>query len=114
MNSSDNAGPRLGVGALAVPRLAHLERGCHVHHHEAAEGLDHRPHLLAHLVVGGDGRADGDAAVLADLRPHVADAPDVDVAVLAREAELRRQVLRPKPPLRRVTGRPPILEQSDR
>ena len=45
------------------------------------------------VVVRRDRGADGDAAVLGDFRRDVADAADVDVAVLLREAELAREVL---------------------
>src|SRR5581483_6442052 len=89
----DDPGPGLGVEALAVAGLAGLERRGHVDEDEPAAFLDHVPHVLAGLVVGGDGGADGDAAVLGDLGGDVADPADVDVAVLLGEAELRRQVL---------------------
>src|SRR5207302_10219100 len=89
----DDPGPGLGVEALAVPLLEHLEGRVDMDEDEPAEGFDHRPDLPAYGVVGGDGCTDGDAAVLRDLRGHVADAPDVDVAVLLGEPQLRRQVL---------------------
>ena len=63
----DDAGAGLGVEALAVAALADLERGRDVDLEEAAGGLDHVAHLGAGRGVGGDRRADGDAAVLGDL-----------------------------------------------
>ena len=53
---------------------------------------DHCADVFAGGVVGRDRGADGDAAVLRDLRGDVADAADVDVAVFLREAELAREV----------------------
>ena len=88
----DHAGPGLGVEALAVTRLAHLQRRRDVHEHEAAGLGDHGPDVAADLVVGRDGRAHGDAAGPGDLGGDEADAADVEVAVVAREAELGRQV----------------------
>ena len=55
--------------------------------------LDHGPHLLAHRVVGGDRGAEGDPVVLGDLGGDEADAGDVQVAVLAGEAQLGGEVL---------------------
>ncbi len=53
-------------------------------------------HQVAHVVAGGavgaDGRADHRAAVAHDLRRHVADAADVDVAVFLAEAQTLGQV----------------------
>jgi hypothetical protein len=89
----DLAAPRLGVEALAVARLAHLQRGGDVDLDEGALLLDHLAHGAAGAVVGRDGRADGDAAVLGDLAGDEADAADVEVAVRLGEAQLAGQVL---------------------
>jgi hypothetical protein len=43
--------------------------------------------MLARLVVGSDGRANRDTTILRDLRCHVSDATDVDVAILSAEPE---------------------------
>ena len=56
-------------------------------------GVDHCADVFAGVVVRRDRGADGDAAVLGDLGGDVADAADVDVAVLLREAELAGEVL---------------------
>ena len=89
----EDPGPRLGVEALAVPLLAHLERRGDVDQDEPAARLDHPTDLLAGRVVRGDRGADGDATVLGDLRGDEADAPDVEVAVLLGEPELGAEVL---------------------
>ena len=61
--------------------------------HEGTEVL----HVFAHRAPGGgigrDGRADGDPAILGDLARHIADAPNVEVAVLLGEAQLAAEVL---------------------
>src|SRR5580704_18613924 len=49
--------------------------------------------MFAGGVIRRDGRANGDTAVLGDFRGNVADAPDVNVAVLLGKAELGRQML---------------------
>src|SRR5690606_13880652 len=43
--------------------------------------------------IRGDGRADRDAAVLGDLRGDIADAADVQVAVLLGKAKLGAEIL---------------------
>ena len=63
-----------------------------MHENEAAQRFDHGTHLLANRIVGSDGGADRDPAVLGDFRRHVANATDVDVAVLLAEAEFGRQM----------------------
>src|ERR1700712_1022593 len=74
----DLAGSCLGVEALAVASLALLERGGDVHEDEDPAGvLHHGAHLAPGGVEGGDGRADGDAAVPRDLCRHPADPEDV-------------------------------------
>ncbi len=64
-----------------------------MHFAEGAIGFDHLAHRAAGGRVGRDRGADGDAAVLGDLGGDIADAADVDVAMLFREAKLGRQVL---------------------
>ncbi|MPL71146.1 hypothetical protein SDC9_16917 [bioreactor metagenome] len=81
------------VEALAVARFTFLERGGDMHFDEGAVGLDHLAHGATGRGIGRDRGADRDAAVLGDLGGDIADALDVDVAVLFREAELRGQVL---------------------
>src|SRR5262249_21835171 len=49
-------------------------------------------HLVADLAVGRDRGGDGDDAVPSQELGHVADAADVGVAVLLREAEPLREV----------------------
>src|SRR5437667_5893676 len=85
-----NSGPSLGIEALAVALLAHLDRSRHMHQDEAAQRLDHSTHVFASSIVRSDGRADGDASIFRDLRSHVADTADVNVAMLLGEAEFRR------------------------
>ena len=60
---------------------------------EAAPRLHHRPHCLAGGVVWGDRGTDGDPTTPGYLRRDVSDPADVDVTMLLREAELRREVL---------------------
>src|SRR5262249_62344252 len=64
-----------------------------MHKNKAAEWVNHRPHVLACGVIRRNGRADRDAAVFRDLRCDVADAANVDVAVLLGKAQLRREML---------------------
>ena len=66
---------------------------------------DQAPHLAPRGVVRGDRGAEGDPAVLGDLAGHVADPADVQVPVLLRERELRRQV--PAHDVAVQEGRPP-------
>ena len=90
---ADQPGAGLGVEALAITRLAHLERGGDVDEDEPAGVLDHGSHVAPHAVVRSDRRADGDAPGAGDLGGDESDAADVQVAVLAREAELGREVV---------------------
>src|SRR5262249_23012756 len=83
--------------------LADLDGRRHVDLDEAAQGLDQLAHLRAGRGIGCDRRTDGDAAGLGDLAGDIADAQDVEVAVLAREAQLGGQVLADMV----VTERPP-------
>ena len=82
-----------------------------MHEDEPPDRLDHLPHGLADGVVGRDGGADGDPAVFGDLGGHVPDALDVEVAVRAREAELRRQVLPHFVPVEQGHGPSPDFQQ---
>src|SRR5205807_9149024 len=86
------AGTRLGIQALAVACLAHLEGRDQMHEDEPPAGLNHGPGILAGGIVGRDRGANRDAAVLGDLGRYEADAAYVDVAVLLREAEFGREV----------------------
>src|SRR5579872_5877174 len=89
----ENAGARFGVKTLTVALLANVHRRRNVHKDEPSVGLDHLAHVLAGRVIGCDRRANGDAAVLRDFRGDIADAPDVDVAMLLRESKLGREML---------------------
>ena len=86
--------PRLGVEALAVAaaRTPRAAWRCGPGRTRPAASIIGRTSWRTRLV-GGDGRADGDAAVLGDLGGDPADAADVDVPVLLREAELGGEVL---------------------
>src|SRR5437868_3733450 len=86
----DLAGQRAGVQSLGVSAHARLERGLHVH---LDERTDLAAHFVAHRAVRGDRRADHDHAVARQQLRHVADATDVGIAVLAREAEAFGEVL---------------------
>ena len=92
VNSGISPDAGLGVEALDVALLAHLERGGEVHEHEPAVLLDQRAGLLAGGLVGRDRGDDDGAAVLDDLAGDPADPPDVEVAVLAGEGQLAGQV----------------------
>ena len=83
----------LGIQPLAITLLAGFDRGRNVDFDEAAERRDHVAHILAGLRIGCDRRTDRDATVLGDLAGDIADAQDIDVAVLLAEPEFRRQVL---------------------
>jgi len=79
----DQPSGALGVKPLAIPRLAHLQRRRKVNKNEAPVGMDHGPDLLANGMVSGDMRADRDAAVFHDLRGHLTNASNVDIAMLS-------------------------------
>src|SRR5262249_9265940 len=81
-----------GVEALAVAFFAFFDAGVDVHQDEAAVRGDHRADVLADIVVGGNRRANADAAVLGDLCRDIADALDVDVPVLFRKAQLTGEI----------------------
>jgi len=88
-----DAGARLGVETFAVTAFAHVHRSGEVDENETADGFDEGTDIFAGCVVGRDRGADGDAAVLGNLGGDVADAADVDVAVLLGKAELAREML---------------------
>ena len=64
-----------------------------MHQHEAAEGFNHLTHGFANGIVWSDGRADGNATVFCDLRGHIADAANIDVAMLLGKTEFRGEML---------------------
>ena len=68
----DQAGPGFGIESLAVSFLAHLERGGDVDEDESADRLDPLTDLASGGPVRGNGRTDGDAAVLGDLGGDIA------------------------------------------
>src|SRR5690606_36715410 len=78
---------------LAIALLEDLERRRDMDLEEADQRLAHVANLLARRRGWRDRRADRDAAVLRDLARDIADAQDVEIAMLLREAELTRQVL---------------------
>ena len=81
------------IQAFAVAAFAFLDRGCNVHFDKGTELLNALTDLTAGGGIGRDRRADGDATVLGDLGRDIADALDVEIAVLFREAQLGGQVL---------------------
>src|SRR5580700_170680 len=89
----ENSRARLCVQALTVALFADFHSGGNVDENEPAVGLNQLSHIFARPVVRRDGRANSDTAILGDFRRHIADAPDVDVAVLFGEAEFGRQIL---------------------
>src|SRR5438477_2262353 len=86
----DLARQRAGVQALGVAAHTLLERRLYVHLDERA---DLAADFVAHRAVGRDRRADHHHAVAGEQVRDVADAADVGVAVLAREAEALGEVL---------------------
>ena len=89
----DLAFARQFVETLTVALFAFLDRGGDMHFDEGTELLDVLAHGAAGGGIGRDGRTDGDAAVLGDFRRDIADAADVQIAVLFGETQFRRQVL---------------------
>src|SRR5208283_1887107 len=89
----DDAGASLGVQAFAVALFTDFERSSAVHQYKAADRLNQLPDVLAGRLIRSDGSANRDSAVFGDFRSDVADAANVDVAVLLGKAELRRQML---------------------
>ena len=60
---------------------------------EATVWINEPTDVLAGRIVRCNWGADGDSTVLGDFRSDVADAADVDIAMLFREAKLRRKML---------------------
>src|SRR5207302_8973684 len=87
----ERAGARLGIEALHIPVLADLQRGGDVDLEEVV--ADQFPDLVTHRAVGGDGGGDDLYPIAGEQLGDEADPPDVDVAVLLREAETLGQVL---------------------
>src|SRR5580658_2568129 len=88
----DNAGASFGVKAFPVALFTDFDRGSRVHQYKPAERFNHLPYRGARRLVRSDRSADRDAAVFCDLGTNIADAPDVDVAMLLGESEFARQV----------------------
>ena len=89
--TSPARGPR--VEALAVARLAHVERRAHPDEQERAVLLGERARVPATRGERGDRRRDGDAAVGGDQRRDPRDPIDVDLARRRVEPEPAREVL---------------------
>src|SRR5687768_3354085 len=89
----DDSRACLRVEPLTVSLLADFERCGDEDLDEGAEFLDHLAHTSAGHRVWRDRSADRDTAVARDLRGDVADAQDVEVAMLAREPELAGEML---------------------
>src|SRR5215469_5789410 len=84
-----DASAGLGIQAFAVTLLANLHRSRDVNQNEASVRFDQLAHVFTRRIVGSNRSADGDAAILRNLRSDISDAPDVDVAMLFRESEFR-------------------------
>src|SRR5271165_3270343 len=89
----NNAGASLGVQAFAIALFTDINGSGGVHQYETAKRFDHLAHRLTRRRIRRNRSADGDAAVLGDFGGDVADASNVDVAMLLGESEFRRQVL---------------------
>src|SRR5713101_227394 len=89
----DDAGASLGVQAFTVALFTHFDRGGCVNQNKPAERFNHLSHRFASRLIRSDRSADRDAAVLRDLGSNIANAADVDVAMLLGESEFARQVL---------------------
>ena len=88
----DLAGEGGRVEALRIAPRALLERGRDVDLDERRVLLDERARVAAHLLVRRDRRDDHDRAGAREPRGDPADARDVRVAVLLREAEALREM----------------------
>ena len=84
----DLAGARRGVDTTNVVALAVLQRRRNVNQEAGAGLLDHLAGLLTGLLEGRNGRGDDSSTSLGQLRGNEGDTGDVDIAVLAAEAEL--------------------------
>jgi len=87
----DEPGAGLCVETLGVSGLAGPERGRDMDLDEAPDRFDAAAQLAPAGGVGRDESADRDAAMPGDLARDEADAPQVDLAVLAGEAAFARQ-----------------------
>src|SRR5882762_991825 len=86
----DYTGASLRVQAFTVALFTHFDRcGC-VNQNKPAERFNHLPHRFASRLIRSDRGADRDTAVLGDLGSNIANAADVDVAVLLRESEFTK------------------------
>src|SRR6202049_2166623 len=72
------------VEAFDIALDKRVERGARDHLYEPGSL---RANFVPHLAVGRDRRGDGDAAAARDQPGHVADTPDVGVAVFLRESQ---------------------------
>ena len=88
----DLAGERSRVEALRIAARALLERRRDVDLDERRVLLDERARVASHLLVRRDGGDDHDGAGAREPRGDPADARDVRVPVLLREAEALREV----------------------
>ena len=89
----DETRPDLCVEALAVAGLASLEGSRNVHLDKSSGRLDSLSQIAAGGRVGRDKSADRDSAVTCGLGGDEADAPQVDLSVLAGEPEFAGKVL---------------------
>src|SRR5262249_42876160 len=78
---SDLAAARAGVKPLRIAPLADGHGRGDMNEHEAAERLDHRTQVLAHVRIRSDGRADRDATALGDLRRDAGHATEVRLPI---------------------------------
>ena len=81
------------VKTFAVAPFAFLDRGSDVNLDEGTAMFHHFAHHPAGGRVGGNGRTDGNAAILGDLGRDIADPLDIDIAVFLGKAKFGRQVL---------------------
>src|SRR4029079_5733788 len=63
-----------------------------MHQDEAAEWLNHPPHVFARGILGCNRRANGDTAILGNFGGNIANTANVDVAVLLRKTKLGREM----------------------
>ena len=87
----DFPSPCLGVHALDVAPLAHLQGRVHEHFH-IATAPHHVAHVIACCPVGTHGCTNHRASVAHDFGSDEADAPDIDVPILFAKPETLRQV----------------------
>src|SRR5205085_2273931 len=80
---------RFGIEPFGIPLSADFDRTSHIDLDEIA---DHLPHFIAHGAVRRDRCGDRCYAVARKEVADKADAPDVGVAILFREAEPFTQV----------------------